>query len=100
MSISWFIENQCEAFLGEAGRSSVIQRSLMVVWVAGWIPSGGPVEIFLVKTRVHRLVWQRPWNSAYTKYIAANRHRTNPSGGSWFPPSLSEWSSTIMSDAI
>ena len=33
---------------GEAKRSSVVERLIMVRWVVGLIPHGGPIELFVV----------------------------------------------------
>ena len=41
--------------IGE-GRSSEVERSLMVRWVVGSIRHGGPIELFLMKASYPRLV--------------------------------------------
>ena len=55
-----------------AGRSLEVECSLMVRWVVGSIPHGGP--------SAPRLVHQRPWyvlfclwDDAYKRFLAANR---------------------------
>ena len=46
---------------GEEGRSSVIECPLMMRWVIGSIPPGGPIEQFLVPASIPQLVLQRSW---------------------------------------
>ena len=42
---------------GEEGRSSVIECPLMMRWVIGSIPPGGPIEQFLVPASIPQLVY-------------------------------------------
>ena len=42
--------------LVKAGRSSDVERSLMVRWVIGSIPHGGLIQLFLVPASAPRLV--------------------------------------------
>ena len=63
-----------------AGRSSEVERSLMVRWIVGSILHGGSTELFLIPASAPRLVQQRPcyvlsclWDGAYKRTLAANR---------------------------
>ena len=41
--------------------SSVVKRQLLVQWVLGSIPRGGPNELLLLTANAPRLVKQRSW---------------------------------------
>ena len=64
-----------------AGRSSEVERSLMVRWIVRSILHGADlIELFLVPASAPRLVQQRPWyvlpclwDGAYKRTLAANR---------------------------
>ena len=62
----------------------------MVQWVAGWIPHGEPIEIFLVLAIVPQLVLSCLWDGAFMLI-----RMCGPCGNRGFPLSLSEWSFTI-----
>ena len=68
----------------------------MVRWVVGSILHGGPIELFLVLASEPRLVYVLNclWDDAYKKTLLLVG-KSSPCGGSGFPLSLSEWSSTI-----
>ena len=40
----------------KVGRSSLVERLLMVRWVVGWIPHGGPIELFLISASAPQLI--------------------------------------------
>ena len=78
---------QCQCVLYGAGRSSEVDRSLMVRWVVG------PIELFFV-----------PASAGMCYPVCGMVHIKEPlllignsslCGGSGFPFSLSEWSFTI-----
>ena len=58
----------------------MVESQLMLRWVIGSIPHGGPIELFPVPASAPRLVSQKPWYvlsclcyGAYKRTIAANR---------------------------
>ena len=50
-----------ELILNGARCSNVVESLLMVQWVVGLIPSGVPIELFLVPASAARLVYQKSW---------------------------------------
>ena len=61
-----------------AGRSSEVERSLMVRWVVGSIDRswGTPIELFLVPRLVQQRLWcvlSCLWDGAYKRTLAVNR---------------------------
>ena len=60
--ISVGLSGECFYFLtGGTGRSSKVERPLMVRWFVWSIPLRGPIELFLVPASPPRLVYQRSW---------------------------------------
>ena len=62
--------------------SSMVEHPLMVQWIIGSIPYGGPIELFLVPASAPWLDKQRVWyvlsclwDDAYKRSLAANRKR-------------------------
>ena len=87
------------------GRSSEIERSLMMRWVVGSILHGvDPLSyfsflpVFQVHTNTHVRFFVRTLSLSLLLLLLFGK--SSSCGGSGFPLSLSEWSFTILSDAI
>ena len=85
-----------------AGRSSEVERSLMVRWVVGSILHGvDPLSYFLFQPVLHdwcnkgRGVCYPVCGMVHIKEPLLLIDKSSPCGGSGFPFSLSEWSLTI-----
>ena len=77
-----------------AGRSSEVERSLMVRLIVGSILHGVD-PLSYSTTGVTKAVLSCLWDCAYKIPLVANRKSSPCSGGSEFPLSLSEWLFTI-----
>ena len=85
-----------------AGRSSEVERSLMVRWVVGSILHGvDPLSYFSFQPVIHdwcnkgRGMCYPVCGMVHIKEPLLSIEKSSPSGGSGFPLSLSEWSFTI-----
>ena len=68
------IPRSCIRSFGGAGRSSEVERSLMVRWVVGSILHRvDPLSYFSLTASAPRLVYQRLWDGAYKRTLAVNR---------------------------
>ena len=88
--------------IGGAGRSSEVERSLMVRWVVGSILHGvDPLSCFSFEPVLHnscnkgRGIWYPVCGMVHIKEPLQLIDKSSLCGGSWFPFSLSEWSLTI-----
>ena len=85
-----------------AGRSSEVERSLMVRWVVGSILHGvDPLSYFSFQPVLHdwcnkgRGMYYPVYGMVHIKEPLLLIGKSSPCGGSGFPLSLSEWSLTI-----
>ena len=69
-------------------------RLLMVRWVVGSIPHGGPSHCSTTGVTCHG-IFCSVWGMVHIKEPLLLIGKSSPCGGSWFPLSLSEWSFTI-----
>ena len=83
----------------------LVERSLMVQWVARSIPHGGPLSYFFIPASTPRLVLQSLWyvlsglwDGACKRALAA--HWREYSGGSWFPHSLEDYENRYASRLV
>ena len=78
----------------------MVERMLMVQWVIGSMPHGGPIVLFLVPTSTSQLNKNKGRGTChpvcgivYIKNPLLLTRKSNPcSGSSGFPLSLNEWS--------
>ena len=89
-------------FISGAGRSSEVERSLMVRWVVGSILHGvDPLSYFSFQPVLHdwynkgRGMCYPVCGMVHIKEPLLLIGKSSPCGGSGFPLSLSEWSLTI-----
>ena len=72
-----------------------MEHPLMVCWVIGSIPHGGPIELFLVPTSAPQLCYHVCRMVHIKEPLLLTGKNSLYSGGSRFPLTQSEWSFTI-----